>query len=934
MQPTPATSKGASTTHNTPADTPRWHAQPPEAVLQALAASAQGLTSAEAQQRRATHGPNLLPKGATQGTLTLFWAQINNPISWVLVAAGILAVVLGKQTDALVVFGAVFINAIIGFLQEYRAGREIAALAAMVAENAAVRRDGQVVSLPVAELVPGDIVNLASGDKVPADLRLLQIKNLQVEEAALTGESLPVAKQLAPVGTEAALGERTGMVYGGTMVTQGTATGVVVATGARTELGRINQLLNQTAPLETPLTRQLAVVSRYITFAVIVLAAILFAYGLLVKGAKLGEAAMTAITLAVAAIPEGLPAIITIALAVGVRRMAMRRAVVRHLPAVETLGSTSVICSDKTGTLTRNEMTVQALWCAGREYRLSGVGYHPEGVLAHEGAAVTTPPAELHELLLAGCLCNDATLVRKEGAWTINGDPTEAALVVAARKLGLDEGVLRAAHPRIDVIPFESDIKYMGTLNRGGNVEAVFLKGAPEAIMARCSLDAATEQRVRAAQHTLAAQGMRVLALARRTPDAGLAQLTPDWATSGFTFLGLMGMIDPPRQEAIDAIARCHRAGITIKMITGDHHVTAAAIGQDLGIVHHHAEAMSGAELDKLDEAGLREAARRCHVFARVAPEHKIRIVEALQAEGQVVAMTGDGVNDAPALKRADIGVAMGITGTAVSQAAAKIVLTDDNFATIAAAVEEGRRVYDNLIKSLAFVLPTNLGLGMILAAGMFFFPTVEVEQLGHELLLPMSPTQILWINLVASVALSVPLAFELLERSAMQRPPRRRDEPVFSTFVLTRTLLTALLMAAGTCLLFLWEYRSVVGAVADGSLIPTNLHLRALAEAQTLAVNTITLFQVFYLFHCRSLKDNLSATGWFSNAVVWLGVGGLLLLQAVFTYLPGMNQVFGTVPLNGAAWLRATLVAAVILPAITCEKWFWRHRGMRAVQA
>jgi Ca2+-transporting ATPase len=924
---TPAKS-GASSGQGVAADTPRWHAQPPEAVLQALAASRQGLAEAEAQKRRAEHGPNVLPKGTGHGPLTIFWAQINNPISWVLVAAGILAVVLGKQTDSLVVFGAVLINAVIGFVQEYRAGREIAALAAMVAENAAVLRDGRAVSLPVAELVPGDVVTLASGDKVPADLRLLQVKNLHVEEAALTGESVPVAKHVAPVGAEAALGERTCMAYGGTMVTQGTATGLVVATGGRTELGRINELLNQTAQLETPLTRQLAVVSRYITFAVIVLAAILFAYGLLVKNAKLGEAAMTAITLAVAAIPEGLPAIITIALAVGVRRMAARRAVVRHLPAVETLGSTSVICSDKTGTLTRNEMTVQALWCGGREYRLSGVGYHPEGVLAHEGAEVAALSADLRELLLAGCLCNDSTLAQNQGVWTINGDPTEGALVVAARKLGLEEGALRAAHPRLDVIPFESDIKYMGTLNRGNGVDAAFLKGAPEAVMARCTLEAAAAQRVREAQHTLAAQGMRVLALARRSPDAGMTQLSPDWASSGFTLLGLMGMIDPPRQEAIDAIARCHRAGITVKMITGDHHVTAASIGQDLGIVKDRAEAMSGADLDKLDEAGVRAAALRCNVFARVAPEHKIRIVEALQAEGHVVAMTGDGVNDAPALKRADIGVAMGITGTAVSQAAAKIVLTDDNFATIAAAVEEGRRVYDNLIKSLAFVLPTNLGLGMILAAGMFFFPAVEVEKLGHELLLPMSPTQILWINLVASVALSIPLAFELMERTAMQRPPRHRDEPVFSTFVLTRTLLTALFMATGTCLLFLWEYRRVVGSAAAGGLIPHDLHLRALADAQTMAVNTITLFQVFYLFHCRSLKDSLAATGWFSNPVVWLGVGGLLLLQAAFTYLPFMNTLFGTAPLDGADLLRATLVAATILPAITCEKWFWRRRG------
>jgi Ca2+-transporting ATPase len=901
-----------------------WHAQSPEQAVAALAATPQGLTAAEASRRLEQYGPNRLAKATGQGPLAIFWAQINNPISWVLMAAGLLAILLHKPTDAAVVFGAVLINAIIGFIQEYQAGQEIAALAAMVPENALVRRDGQQTILPVAELVPGDLVMLASGDKVPADLRLLQVKNLHVEEAALTGESVPTAKQMAAVAADAVLGDRRCMAYGGTMVTQGTVTGLVVATGNQTELGRINQLLNQTPPLETPLTRQLAVVSRYITIAVVVIAAILFIYGLAVKNAKLGEAAMTAITLAVAAIPEGLPAIITIALAIGVRRMAQRRAVVRHLPAVETLGSTTVICSDKTGTLTRNEMTVQAIWCNGQDYRLSGIGYQPQGQLQQHGATVDTLPDDLRDLLLAGSLCNDSTVALQDQDWTISGDPTEAALVVAARKLGLDENTLRQTHPRLDVLPFESDTKYMATLNRGNGVDAVYLKGATEVVLSRCHLDAAARQTVLEAQNAMAAQGMRVLAFARRQPDPGMVQLTAEWAQSGFTFQGLMGMIDPPRQEAIAAIALCHQAGITVKMITGDHQVTAAAIGQDLGIVTRLDEAMSGAELDKLDAAGLRQAAQRCHVFARVSPENKIRLVEALQADGQVVAMTGDGVNDAPALKRADIGVAMGITGTAVSQAAAKIVLTDDNFATIAAAVEEGRRVYDNLIKSLAFVLPTNLGLGLILAAGLFFFPTVEVEQLGHELLLPMSPTQILWINLVASITLSIPLAFEQLEKRAMQRPPRRQNEPVFSAFILIRTLLMALLMATATCLLFQWEYFRHLGSLTG--TIPLALHQHALAESQVIAVTTVTLFQIFYLLHCRSLKDGLAATGWFSNQTIWLGIGILLALQAGFIYLPFMNQLFGSSPLDANGWLRAILASLTVIPVISLEKWLWRR--------
>jgi Ca2+-transporting ATPase len=894
-----------------------------------MASTLQGLDEAEVIRRQEQHGSNQLAKAAGNNSLIIFWRQINNPISWVLIAAGLLAVLLSKGMDAAVVFGAVFINAIIGFIQEYSANREIAALARMVPENATVRRAGQQISIPATELVPGDIVMLASGDKIPADLRLLQVKNLHVEEAALTGESVPASKYSAAVAAEAVLGDRSCMAYGGTMVTQGTATGLVVATGNRTELGRINQLLNQTPQLETPLTQQLAVVSRYITLAVIVIAVLLFVYGLVVKAARIGEAAMTAITLAVAAIPEGLPAIITIALAIGVRRMARQHAVVRHLPAVETLGATTVICSDKTGTLTRNEMTVQAMWCNGRDFRLSGIGYRPEGTLEHAGTRLETPPDDLRELLLGGCLCNDSTLMLQDGIWGISGDPTEAALVVAARKTGLDEKTLRMACPRLDVIPFESDTKYMATLNRCDGTDMVFIKGAPEIIMARCDLDTAGRQQVQDAQNAMAGQGMRVLALARRLADPDMPPLTTERVQSGFLFLGLMGMIDPPRQEAIDAIALCHRAGITVKMITGDHHMTAAAIGQELGIIEDRREAMSGAELDTLDDAGLRQAAQHYHVFARVSPEHKIRLVKALQTEGHVVAMTGDGVNDAPALKRADIGIAMGITGTAVSQAAAKIVLADDNFATIAAAVEEGRRVYDNLIKSLAFVLPTNLGLGLILAAGMFFFPTIEVEQIGHELLLPMSPTQILWINLVASITLSIPLAFERLEPQAMNRPPRRKDEPVFSMFIMIRTLLMALLMATGTCLLFHWEYFRIIGSAATGTAaIPLDLHRYALAEGQAIAVTTVTLFQIFYLFHCRSLKDGLAATGWFSNPVVWLGIGTLLILQAGFIYLPFMNTLFGCAPLDGAAWLRAGLASISVIPILSIEKWLWRHKA------
>lgn len=901
-----------------------WHAHSVPVTLAALHATAQGLTAVEAEARLRQHGPNQLTAAQSDGALLLLWRQINNPISWVLVAAGVLAVVLAKPTDALVVFGAVVINAIIGFVQESRASKAIEALSAMVPLNATVLRDGSHTTVPAHALVPGDIVRLQSGDKVPADLRLLTVSNLQVEEAALTGESVPVAKQLESVAPQAVIGDRTCLSFGGTLVTRGMAMGVVVETGDRTELGRINQMLKQTGNVTTPLTRQLAVVSTWITIVVVAISLAIAGYGYLAKGAKLGESLMTGLTLAVAAIPEGLPAIITIALAIGVRRMAARHAIVRHLPAVETLGSTTVICSDKTGTLTRNEMTVQGIWCGGRTYLLSGIGYDPAGTLIADDRPLADIPAEVHDLVEASVLCNDAALQQRNGQWVIIGDPTEAAMVVAGRKLGFGETDLRSGMPRLDVIPFESDTKFMATLHRGGGRSMVILKGAPEVILSRCVVDPAVDAQIRTAQHAFAAQGMRVLAVASREVDAGSDVLDPAWAASGHMFLGLLAMIDPPRQEAINAIAACHRAGIIVKMITGDHHVTAAAIGKQLGIVTQVDQAMTGTQLDQLSDAELRLVAKRCHVFARVAPEHKIRLVTALQADGHVVAMTGDGVNDAPALKRADIGIAMGITGTEVSKDAAKIVLADDNFASIAAAVEEGRRVYDNLIKALAFILPTNLGLALILAGGMFFFPTIEVDGLGRELLLPMSPTQILWVNLIASVALSIPIAFEVLDRGSMQRPPRRRDAPIFSRFVLVRTIAVAILMAVAACLLFLWEYYRTVGPVTGD--IASALHASALAEAQTIAVTSVIMFQIFYLLHCRSLTNGLGSLGWFTNPIIWLGIGALLMFQAGFVYVPFMQALFGTTGLSFEAWMRLILAASIVLPLISIEKWLWRR--------
>ncbi|NUQ77290.1 MAG: HAD-IC family P-type ATPase, partial [Polyangiaceae bacterium] len=768
----------------------------------------------------------------------------------------------------------------------------------------------------------GDIVLLASGDRVPADMRLLAARNLQIDESALTGESVPVEKDPRPIAIDAVVGDRRSMAYGGTLVTSGTCTAVVVLTGGATELGRISKLLNEAVEIQTPLTAALAKVGAWLTVAVLAISAVLLGVSLW-RGYSIADALLVGITLAVATIPEGLPAIITIALAIGVQRMARRNAVVRKLPSVETLGSTTVICSDKTGTLTRNEMTVGALFTPAGQYALSGVGYAPEGALSRDGEAVSAVPDDVTDLVKAGALCNDASVYREGGAWKLSGDPTEGALAVAAEKVGFSVDALRREHPRVDVVPFESEHQFMATLHKDPSGETrAYVKGAPEVVLRMCDLPPEmTQRRALDEVSRMASQGMRVLAVAKARFAGEKADLNPGDLAGGLTFLGLQGMIDPPRPEAIEAIRACHAAGITVKMITGDHHATAGAIGKELSLCRDGSDVVTGPELSKMSDAELRRAAAGTNVFARVAPEHKLRLVRALQEEGHVVAMTGDGVNDAPALKQANIGVAMGITGTAVSKEASDVVLADDNFATIAAAVEEGRRIYDNLVKSLAFVLPTNLALGFILIAAVLFFP---IQQVAGEWapLMPMLPSQILWVNLVASVALSLPLAFEVKELNVMKRRPRRPDEPIMGTFVIARTLLAAAVMSAGAIGLFLWEYWTEVGRVG---------HAVALAEAQTMAVTTVVLSQVFYLFNCRSLKGSVLKQGFFANPIVFIGAGGILLLQLAFIYVPGMQSVFGTAALDVKAVATSAAVAAIIVPVIGLEKWL---RGERAPSA
>ncbi len=889
-----------------------WHARPAEAVLETLDAAPEGLSPSQARARLEQHGPNLLPRPQGDTVWTLLWRQINSPLIWVLLVASLVALVADPHDgvkNGLVILAVVILNTAIGFFQEYRAGKAIEALSGMVPEFATALRDGQRLSVPVADLVPGDVVLLASGDKVPADLRLLQSRTLQIEEAALTGESVPVDKASDPVDSEAALGDRRCMAFAGTLVTYGTGTGVVAATGGKTELGRISTMLSETTDLETPLTRALQEIGAKLTVGIVVLSALMLAVGTareMNNGVAFFEAFRGTITfaiaLAVGAIPEGLPAVVTIALAIGVQRMAARRAVIRKLPAVETLGSTTVICSDKTGTLTRNEMTVQALWTpeAG-PVAVEGVGYEPSG-------GFSRPPGSPEEALLrAGALCNDASLHEELGRWVLTGDPTEGALLTAAEKAGLRVEDLRREWARLDAIPFESQNQFMATLHRTDQGTMLLLKGAPEVILSRCA--GVPADQVHREVEALASQGMRVLAFAEKELPRGQEEVHLEDAASGFRFLGLQGMIDPPRTEAIEAIRACHTAGITVKMITGDHQATAEAIGRQLGL-QAQAPAVTGRQIAAMDDASLAEALRRSNVFARVAPEHKLRLVRSLQAQGEVAAMTGDGVNDAPALKQADIGVAMGITGTAVSKESADLVLTDDNFASIRAAVEEGRRVYDNLVKSLAFVLPTNLGLAFILTWGVAFFP---FHPQSGELLLPMLPAQLLWVNLIASFFLGTPLAFEAPEKDLMSRPPRRPGEPILSPFVLYRTVMVALLMTAGALVMFQHEYASALASgLGDAA---------ATAEAQTMAVTTVVAFQVFYLLNCRSMKDSVLAIGLWSNPMIYVGIGLLAVLQLLFIYLPVMNTVFGTLPLSALDLGKAIMVGAVVLPVVAVEK-------------
>jgi calcium-translocating P-type ATPase len=833
----------------------RAHAAPVADILSEQGSGLAGLSHAEAAARLREQGPNVTPTAPRDRAVDLVLRQVRSPLIVVLIVAGLLALALGDGVDGAVVLAVVVANTLIGFVQEWRAGRAIDALGAMLPEAALVVRDGRRVAVPATEVVPGDVLALGAGDRVPADARLLEAAALQVDEAALTGESLPVAKSSEPVDERAIVADRASMVHGGTLVTAGTGTAVVVATGGVTELGRIATMLHRADGVETPLTRKLAAFARSLSAAICAIAVVLFAVAL-VRGYTALEATLAAIALAVAAIPEGLPAIVTIALAIGVQRMAHRRAIVRRLPAVETLGSTTVICTDKTGTLTANRMRVISVWTP-------------------RSGTWRDPSPDVAELLQAGALCNDG---EPGGA----AEPTEAALLDAAGGAGIDVRGLRTALPRVDELPFDGARKLMVTLHDDGMAR---MKGAPEAVLPRSDGSAGAFDAV----EEMASRGMRVLAVAQREARDASA------AAHGWELLGLVALLDPARPDAIEAVAVCRQAGVEVKMITGDHLATARSIGHAFGLGR---DGRTGVDLDALDDEAFGAAAREADVFARVAPEHKLRLVHALQRDGQVVAMTGDGVNDAPALKQADIGIAMGAGGTATAREAADLVLTDDNFASIAAAVEEGRRVYDNMRKAIAFVLPTNLGEALIVLLAVLLFPFEHGEPV-----LPIEPTQILWVNLIATVTLALPLAAEAREPGLMHRGPRAPGAPLLDGLILWRTVAAALLMTAAGLLTF-----ALVRDAGD-------------ARGQTAAVTSIVLFQALYLLECRSLHVSafgLRATG---NPWVWAGIAAVLVLQVAFIYLPPLQSLFGSAALQPRDWLVALAAAATVVPLVEADK-------------
>jgi Ca2+-transporting ATPase len=922
-----------------------WHHLSEHEVLDLLDTRVDhGLEPFEVKARQTKFGPNALTPHESQGPLIRFLLQFNQPLVYILIVAAIITMSMGEWVDASVIGFVVLVNAVIGYIQETRAVKAIAALAQVMLSEATVLRAGKKQSVSSPQLVPGDIIFLHSGDKVPADVRLLSTRELQVDESTLTGESLPVHKQKHILAHNTILADRTNMAYSGTLVTYGMGIGVVTATGDNTEIGHISELISSAQVLETPLTRKITQFSKILLYIILAMALLTFIIGIL-RGEPWQQMFMAAVALAVGAIPEGLPAAVTIMLAIGVARMAKRNAIIRKLPAVETLGSTTVICSDKTGTLTQNQMTVQKISTGNKLFNVSGIGYVPEGKFSlmgidpsanyKEPSADKKPSAEyieikvsehkaLTHILRAGVLCNDARLVLVENDWIIEGDPTEGALLVSAAKAGITTEALAHQFTELDTIPFESKYQYMASLFEQHNeapaetqsTKIVYIKGSVEALLPACQNRLSNSGRIypldtERIEHTveqLVSDGLRVLAFAFVRLPAETDSITHQDITYGLTFLGLQGMIDPPRDEVSQSVKICQTAGIKVKMITGDHAGTAISIAKQIGIHPPEGKALqiSGPEINELSDEQLINRAEDLTVFARVAPEQKLRLVKALQVRHHIVAMTGDGVNDAPALRRADIGIAMGMTGTEVSKEAADMILTDDNFSTIQSAIEEGRGVFDNLIKFITWTLPTNLGEGLVIMTAVI-----------AGVVLPVLPVQILWVNMTTAIFLGLMLAFEPKEAGIMPRPPRDPQSPIISGILTCRIFLVGFLLLTGTFGLFQL-------ALSEGLSI---------TEARTIAVNMFVFGELFYLFNCRSLTNSMFSLGFFSNPWLLGGVTVMSLLQLFYTYSPLMNSWFHSAPLDATAWMRIMLVGFAIYLIVGIEKWFWfqnRHQSKK----
>jgi len=881
-----------------------WHEKSRSQVLSELKATPEGLTDFDAKERLSTFGLNRLPEPPRRNILVRFFSHFHNILIYVLLGASTITALLGHYVDTSVIIAVVIINAIIGFLQEGKAEKAMEAIRHMLALHASVIREGKRQTIIGDQLVPGDIVLLNAGDKVPADLRLLKTHGLQIQEAILTGESLAAEKQSESVDKATPLGDRSCMAYSSTTVSSGHGVGVVVATGKQTQIGRISGLLLRVEVLSTPLVEKIRVFAKWLTLFILAIAGLIFVIGYFVLDREFAELFMAVVGISVAAIPEGLPAVLTITLAVGVQSMARRNVIIRHLPAIETLGSVSVICTDKTGTLTRNEMNVTSVITSEHHFSIQGSGYEPSGnvCLSEKVIDVTDYPI-LKEMGRSALLCNNAELIRKNDLWKVEGDPMEGALLTFSGKTGLDATEARIQWTRTDMIPFDTQHKFMATLNHNHeNSACVFVKGAPESVLAKCYAQRTGSNETEPLNHDywheqaelIAAQGQRVLALAFKPMKPEHTVLEHSDIQGSLIFLGLAALMDPLRNEAIEAVSECHRAGIDIKMITGDHAATAVAIGQQLGL-RNTDRVLTGVELDKMDDAQLAEVVNKTGIFARTSPEHKLRLVMALQADGLIVAMTGDGVNDAPALKRAGAGIAMGMSGSEAAKEASEIVLTDDNFASIVAAVREGRTVYDNIKKVISWTLPTNAGEALTIILAMM---------LGMSL--PITPIQILWVNMITAVTLGIALAFEPTEEKTMDRPPRRSNEPLLNASLVWHIVLVATLFLAGV--FGIYDY-----AIEQG--YSENL-------ARTISMNTLVVLEIFHLFYIRNMYGtSLTWQAICGTKAVWIAVIAVTLGQFVITYSPWFQVVFETEAIALFDGLLIVSIGVLLFVIIEIEK-------------